>query len=351
MATKPKDQLASALGMIETTRASQVGGIQALGTAQDSNISSIYNTLQGGLQQGARNTQAIYDRGGQNVRNAYGLGGQQAGAANAGAMSQISDNSSRLGMDPRALAEVQGKLSMQAGLFANRNAQSSRETSATMAQQGAGMTAISQMAVQAAQHAAAQGKMDLSRRILQEVSKANSAAGVQKAGATMEAANRTAKEAASARAEAAAAMRAVASEQRAAAREARAAERSSRGREKDPLDQMIKALRIKQMESGMDPESAKNQIQGFALQKLLDAEEERNGETADDVWADIRGRFPNKGVKTIDLLERAMSEGAKEKDESGITSRNYIKKHKGGLDLQVELEQLQRLMTANSRRR
>ncbi len=106
-AKKPQDsELSSQLAMIEGQRTSAVSGMQALGTAQDSNISNIYNTLRGGLQQGAQNTEAIYNRGGQNIRSAYDMGGAQAGAANAGAMSQITDNASRLGMDERALADI-----------------------------------------------------------------------------------------------------------------------------------------------------------------------------------------------------------------------------------------------------
>lgn len=350
-ATPQDTELSSALKMIESNRTSQVGGIQGLGTAQDSNISSIYNNLRGGLQQGVQDTQAIYSRGGQNIKSAYDMGGAQAGAANAGAMSQIGDNASRLGMDPRALAEVQGKLATQAGMFATRNAQSSAERQATMAQQGTGMTAISQMAVQAAQHAEAQGKKDLSQRILTEVAKANSSAATQKTGATNAAAKQAEAASARAQAQASSAMKSLLSEQRAAARDARANARANKP--VDPLDHMLKQARWEQIMGGMDPNSTKNLTGSMKLDALLRAEEERNSETTDNVWADIRGRFPKGGKNTIALLQEALQANTKAGDGSGITGRQLIdKKVKDhNLDKQVEYDQYDRLIRALSARR
>ncbi len=347
----PQDsELSSQLAMIEGQRTSAIGGMQALGTAQDSNISNIYGTLRGGLQQGAQNTEAVYARGGQNVRSAYEMGGAQAGAASAGAMSQITDSASRLGMDERALAEVQGKLSTQAGMFANRNQQSSRERSATMAQQGAGMTAISQMAIAAAQQAEAQGKRDLSQKILTEVAKANSSAMTQKAGATGAASARASAAASRAASAANSSARALASAQRSARSS------SSRGpKEKDPLDQAIKMMRLQIMEKSLGgkpgkPETARERLTMMDLEDRMAERESSRGESADDIWADI-SRFQGGGGRTTKLLQDAMMKGAKEKDESGMTDRQHVTKNIGNLNKQVVLDRLARLHAANKRAR
>lgn len=359
--TAPPDQidsgLASQLAMINKNQTSQVGGIQALGSAQDTNISNIYNNLRGGLQQGVTNTQAIYDRGGQNVRSAYDMGGAQAGAANAGAMSQIADNATRLGMDPRALAEVQGKLATQAGMFANRNQQASVDRSATMAQQGAGMTAISQMAVEAARQAEARGRSDLSKKILTEVAKANSSAMTQKAGATNIAANQSARASARAQAEAASAakqlmaeQRSMAASRRADASSARADARANRSMNKptNPLDDLLKRARIEQIGYGIDPNNPRNALQGFKLEDLLGERQAAQGESADDVWKDIYTRFPKHGKDTTATLQKAIAEASKAKDMSGNVARQVIQKSKG-LDKQVVLDQLIRLEQAGQR--
>lgn len=348
MATKPKydQELESALKMIEGIRSSQTGGIQALGTEQTSNISNVYNTLRGGLNEGASAIQGIYDRGGQNVRNAYGMGGAQSAAANMAGMDRISGNASRMGMDQSAISSVQSKLAEQAGLYDRRNAQSAAERSATMAQQGAGHSAIAQMAVQAAHQAEAQGKTDLSKRIMTEIAKANTTAAQGRLGATQDATNRSAKTAAEAQRDAESAMAELVREQKELAREERRA-----ARENDPLDQAIKMLRLQQMEAGLDPDSPDNVMDNLRLEEMLYDRDDRNAETADDVWNDIKSRFPNQGKKTIPLLMDAIQAASMAKDESGITSRKHVQDNIGKLDLQVVLDQLARLERAGARKR
>lgn len=348
MAVKPKitqdGELQSALQMIEGIRSSQVGGIQALGSQQDANIANIYSTLQGGLEQGAQNTQAIYDRGIGNVQSAYGMGGAQAGAANYTAMSQIAGNAGRMGMDQGALAEVQSKLAQQAGMYGERNAQSSKERSATMAQQGAGFGAIAQLAVEAAKQASAQGRTDLSRKILQEIQGANTSAAQMRVGATTDATNRSAQAAANAQREAQSAMAELIREQKALEREARQTQK-----DKDPLDQMIKALRIQQMQSGMDPEDPRNMLRMLQLEGELEDRQNRRGETQSDVFDYIQSTFPNRGNKSIPLLQKAWQEGIKAKDDTGFTSRQYLEKNRGNLDLNVLMDVLRRLEEAAKR--
>lgn len=346
--TKPKppqgdQELISSINMIEGIRNSQVQGIQSLGNAQNANIQQIYGTLRGGLEQGAQTTQGIYDRGARNIQSAYGLGGRQSQAASLGAISQIADNAGRLGMDERALGEVTGKLATQAGLYANRNQQSARERTATMAQQGAGNTAIARMAIESARQAEALGQQDLSRRIMSEVAKANSSAATQKAGATTAAASRAAAAAARAQAEAQSAMKQLISEQRAAARDAAAEQRRaarSGGRGRDPLDQQIKLLRIAQMEAGLDPDDPRNQIRGLNLEKLMAERDERlgdpNAEPESAIWEHI-GRFQGGGGRSRALLEQALAAGDPGK------ARALIDKKAGSLNKNVLYDMLRRL--------
>ena len=348
---KPKpvqgdQELVNSINMIEGIRNSQVQGIQSLGTAQNSNIQQIYGTLRGGLEQGAQTTQGIYDRGSKNIESAYGLGGRQSQAAHLGALSQIQGNASRLGMDERALGEVAARLSTQAGLYANRNQQSSRERKATMAQQGAGNTAIARMAIESARQAEALGQQELSRRIMAEVAKANSSAATQKAGATSAAASRAAAAAARAEAEANSAMKQLISEQRAAAREARSeARRAARsgGRGRDPLDQAIKMLRIQQMEAGLDPNDPRNQIRNLNLERLLYEAEERRGdpnaEPESAIWEHV-GRFQGGGGRSRALLEQALATGDPGK------ARAMIDKKAGSLNKNVLFDMLRRLENA-----
>ena len=344
---KPKpiqgdQELINSINMIEGIRNSQVQGIQSLGAAQNANIQQIYGTLRGGLEQGANVTERIYQRGGQNIKNAYGLGGQQSQAAHVGALSQIQSNASRLGMDERALGEVTGKLATQAGLYANRNQQSARERVATMAQQGAGNTAIARMAIESARHAEALGQSELSRKIMAEVSKANSSAATQKAGATTAAANRAARAAAEAQREAQSAMKQLISEQRAAAREAASeARRASRGgREKDPLDQAIKMMRLRQMEAGLDPDDPRNIIRNLNIERLMDEQAERRGdpnaEPESAIWEHV-GRFKGGGGQSRALLEQALAAGDPGK------ARALIDKKAGKLNKNVLYDMLRRL--------
>ncbi len=342
MATKPKydQELTSALQMIEGIRSSQVGGIQALGSAQDTNISNIYNTLKGGLQEGVKTTEGIYDRGGQNVRNAYALGGDQASAANYSAVERISGNAGRMGMDPRALAEVQGKLSQQAGLYAQRNDQSARERSSTLAQQGAGFSAIAQMAVEAAKHAEARGRSDLSNRIMAEVAKANTTAAQGRLGATQDATNRSARAAADAQQKAESASAELLREQRRMQREEAS---------KDPLDQVIKALRIQQMQQGLDPSDPSNLLKMLNLDEAQGEYDDRHGEKQSDVFEYIRSTFPNQGNKSIPLLQEAWKKGVEAKDDTGMTAREHILKNAGSLNINVLLDMLRRLEEAAGR--
>lgn len=346
MAVQKDEELTSALKMIEGIRSSQTAGLQAIGSSQDSNIQQIYGNLQQGLGQGAQAIQGVYDRGVQNVQSAYGLGGQQANAASAGAMAQIGDNANRLGMDPRALAEVQGKLATQAGMYATRNAQSSMERSATMTQQGAGNTAIAKMAIESAKQAEALGRTDLSRKIMLELSKANTAAQTSITGATSAATSRAAERSNRAAAEANASMKQLISEQRAAAREARSA--ASR-RETNPLDDIIKNLRIEQMKKGLGKEdkdtSIADQIRALTLDKAQYDQRERNQpepESEDDVWNYIRTTFPNKGYKSEEKLRKAM-DVANKKGNDYNDAVEYINKNAGDLNKDVLYDMLRRL--------
>lgn len=213
--------LPKAFEQIAQEQAAQTQGIQNFGAAQDQNIQNIYGQLQGDLQKGVQTTQSIYGNAAGNIASAYdraGTGGEAAAASNQG---NIGEFASRLGMDPRALAEVQGRLAQQAATFEMRNRQSSANRQATMQQLGAGMASVAQLGVQAAQQAEAQGRTDLSRNIQSLLQKVATSAAAARTGFTQAKNNQLAKAAADAQKGILQAAKELAAEQRAAAREAR----------------------------------------------------------------------------------------------------------------------------------
>lgn len=341
MAVKIPDDfdLAAMLKQIEGIRSSQVGGIQALGSSQDQNIQNIYSNLRGGLQGGVSTTQNIYNTGMQNVRNAYAQGGDQALGAASMSSGGIQDFASRLGMDSDALRSVQGQLGLQAGQYDQSNRNSMMNRLASMAQQGAGQTAIAQLGVDASRNTESQARQGLSDRILSEIAKANSGAASSRAGATTTAASNAARAAMSAQSD-------VESTQAELLREQRAIAREERSAEKDPLSQIMKALQIQKLQGELNPDDPDNLLKMLNLDERQSEFNDRNSETMIDIFDDIRRRFPNGGNRTIPLLQAAIRKNEEEDDPTGGTAQDYVTQHAGNLDLRAVLEQLSRLQRA-----
>lgn len=219
--------LPKAFEQIAAEQAAQTQGLQNFGTAQDANIRNIYGQLTGDLQKGVGAVQSIYGNAATNTQTAYDRAGTGAQAAASQNIGQIGNFANSLGMDPRALAEVQGKLATQAQTFEQRNRTSAAGRQATLAQLGAGMASVAQLGVQAAQQAEAQGRTDLSRKIQQELQRIQTSAAAARTGFTAQKVESTRRAAAEAQKGILQAAKELASEQRAAAREARADARTS----------------------------------------------------------------------------------------------------------------------------
>jgi uncharacterized metal-binding protein len=227
----PALDLPKAFEQIAAEQAAQTQGVQQFGAAQDAGIQKNYQQLTGDLQQGVKTTQSIYGNAASNVQGAYdraGLGGQAAASQN---QSAIGEFASRLGMDPRALSDVQGRLAAQAQTFDLRNKQSSTQRQGNLQQLGAGMSAVAQLGVQAAQQAEAQGRADLSRKIQALLQGVQTSAAQARSGFTAQKLNQTAKAVADAQKEMLTIQRQLVNDQRVAQREAaseaRAAARAS----------------------------------------------------------------------------------------------------------------------------
>lgn len=190
MATKPLLNLDPSLDLpkafeqIAAEQAAQVQGTQNFGTAQDKNIQNIYGQLTGSLQQGVGTVQSIYGNAGGNVQAAYDRAGTGAQAAAASNISSIGQFANSLGMDQRALSEVQGRLATQAQTFEQRNRTASAGAQSRLAQIGAGMASVAQLGVQAAKQAEAQGRTDLSRKITEQLSRIQTSAAAARTGFT-----------------------------------------------------------------------------------------------------------------------------------------------------------------------
>lgn len=188
----PNLDLPTAIAQIAQAESAQRQGLEQFGTSQDANIQNIYGNLKEDLQQGATAVQSVYGNAAKNVEGTYeraGLGGQTAAASNMGAIGEFAN---RLGMDPRALAEVQGGLAKQAQTFDLRNRQSSVQSQTNLHQLGAGMSAVAQLGIQAAAQAEAQGRSDLSKKIQTELQRIASSASELKSGFTTIKANQAA---------------------------------------------------------------------------------------------------------------------------------------------------------------
>lgn len=269
LTVSPDLDLDKGFAQIEAERLAQTQGAQRFGTDMDSRLQGIYGQLTGALEQGRQTTGTIYNNSSNQIANAY----QGAGATAAGASQQVqgrlSEMAQRLGLDPRALAEVSGRLGEQAMGHQLRNQTSMADRMASNAQLGAGMTAVSQFAINAAEQAKAQGRQDLARKVTSEIQRANTLAAASKTDFTAVKANQAARAAASAEAEARRAMAELAREaranQRAAASEARAnqrhaqsmAERAAResksGKKWDPLELFMAKAAFSESRQQPDP--------------------------------------------------------------------------------------------------
>jgi hypothetical protein len=263
LTVSPDLDLDKGFAQIEAERLAQVQGAERFGQDMDARLQAIYGQLTGALQQGARTTGTIYDNASQQVRSAYEGAGATSAAGAQQVQSRLAERAGRLGLDQRALAEVSGRLGEQAMGHQFRNQTSMADRMATQAQLGAGMSAVSQFAINAAQQAAAQGRQDLARRIATEIQRANTLAAAARTDFTAVKANQAARAAAAAETEARRAMAELVREQRAAARaaasEARANMRAARagGRggghhhhgkyEFDPLGEALAMSRLEQM--------------------------------------------------------------------------------------------------------
>lgn len=223
----PNLDLPKAFEQIAAEQAAQTQGVQQFGAGQDKNIQSIYGQLGGSLQQGVGTVQSIYGNAGSNVQAAYdraGTGAQAAASSNIGAIGNFAQS---LGMDQRALSEVQGRLATQAQRFEERNRTSSAGAQSRLAQIGAGMASVAQLGVQAAKQAEAQNRTDLSRKITDQLARIQTAAASARTGFTAQKVAQTRQAAAEAQKGILQAAKELANEQRAAAREARADARTS----------------------------------------------------------------------------------------------------------------------------
>ncbi len=223
----PSLDLPKAFEQIAAEQAAQTQGAQNFGAAQDKNIQGIYGQLGNSLQQGVGTVQSIYGNAAGNVQSAYdraGTGAQAAAASNIGAIGNFANS---LGMDQRALSEVQGRLASQAQSFEQRNRTASAGAQSRLAQIGAGMASVAQLGVQAAKQAEAQNRTDLSRKITDQLSRIQTAAASARTGFTSQKIAQTRQAAAEAQKGILQAAKELANEQRAAAREARADARTS----------------------------------------------------------------------------------------------------------------------------
>jgi uncharacterized metal-binding protein len=224
----PALDLPKAFEQIAAEQAAQTQGVQQFGAAQDAGIVKNYGQLTGDLQQGVKTTQSIYGNAAGNVQSAYdraGLGGQAAASQNQAAIGEFA---SRLGMDPRALSEVQGRLAQQAQTFDLRNKQASTQRQGNLQQLGAGMSAVAQLGVQAAQQAEAQGRADLSRKVQALLQNVQTSAAQARSGFTAQKLNQTALAVQTAQKEMLQIQRQLVNDQRVAQREAAAAARAAK---------------------------------------------------------------------------------------------------------------------------
>lgn len=180
----PNMDLAKIMEQLNQAQTTQSAGVQAFGASQDQSITGIYDQLKGDLGQGAKTVQSIYGNAAGNVGAAYdrsALGNQAAASQTQG---EVGGFAQSIGMDPRALAEVQGRMAQQAATFDQRNRQSSMNRQGNLQQLGAGMAAVAQLGVQAAAQAEAQGRADLSRKIQLELQRIATSAAEAKTGFT-----------------------------------------------------------------------------------------------------------------------------------------------------------------------
>lgn len=217
----PDLDLPAALRLIEEQRSGQQKGLENYGKSMDSELASIYGQLKGSLTESKKTTAGIYDTGSSRVRSAYETSGGGADAASTQVQGKLAGLASQLGLDPAALAEVSGRLGEQAATFGMRNKASMADRLGSMATLGAGATAVSQFAINAAQQAEAQGRHDLALRITTEIQKANTAAAGSRSGFTAVKADQARRAAAAAEKEAMSAAKEMLREQRSAEREAR----------------------------------------------------------------------------------------------------------------------------------
>ena len=227
LTVSPDLDLDKGFAQIEAERAAQVQGAQRFGTDMDARLQSIYGQLTGALETGKRATGTIYNNATQQIQRAYQGAGATAAAGSQMVQSRLSEMANLLGFDPRAVAEVSSRLGEQAAGHQFRNQTSMADRVATQTQLGAGMSAVSQFAINAANMAQAQGRQDLARRVATEIQRANTLAAAARTDFTAVKANQAARAAAAAETEARRAMAELMREQRANARAAAAEARAN----------------------------------------------------------------------------------------------------------------------------
>lgn len=172
----PNIDIAEAFKQIEAQRQAQLGAVQNFGQTQDKNLQSDYTGLQQSLTSSIGAQKANYDTGAQNIANTYKNAGAIGDATSAQVQGGVREMAQRMGLDDKALQSVQGNLATQAAAFGQRNAASEAGRISSMQELGSKMGAVQQLGIQTAQKAEAQGRSDLSKRLITEVQRVQTAA-------------------------------------------------------------------------------------------------------------------------------------------------------------------------------
>lgn len=225
---------------IDAQQKELVGNVQKFGADQTNNISNIYGQqgLQGQLGQNATSIQGTYDQGNRNLNDAYSQAGAQGSSDLSSILAQLRSTGGNIGAGNDAINAVIAGAGSDAVKYSQRNTHALTERLAGNAQLGTNMTALAKMGIAAAAKAEAQGKRDLSDRIIQQVQSLGTAANMGKAGYYNREAQKQEKESAKAMAEVMRAQHEAAADARANASSARAdarAARSGGGSKTDPF--------------------------------------------------------------------------------------------------------------------
>lgn len=172
----PTIDLPTAMKLIEANRAAQSQDVQNFGTQGDQDLQGIYSQLQQQLGTSAAAQQQNYDTGAGNIAKIYGIAGDNSAAASAQTQGLLQETANRMGLDPNAVSSARAALGNDATIFALRNQASGNNRIADLQELGSKMGAISQLGIQAAGMAEAQGRKDLQGKIATSMQQIQTAA-------------------------------------------------------------------------------------------------------------------------------------------------------------------------------